>query len=273
MPTIVAKETIVPLLAEEWAAVAEMCSSLQEPEFMMQSCLPGWTVKDQLSHITGIELMLNGVRAPEVDVSHLTHLKNDVARMGEVWVEDMRSLSGAEVLQIFLDVTTERLAALQAMTQEQFDAHSWTPVSADETYGRFMRIRHYDTFMHEHDIRQALGLEDRAGPAAIGSALLEIEPSLGYIVGRKAGLPEGSRIRIDLTGEVQRTYLVEVTDRARVVDNLSAAASVEVSMPVMVFFRLTGGRCEPSEVIAEQVLLAGDQELALQLASNLSFTL
>ena len=55
MPTIVAKETIVPLLAEEWAAVAEMCSSLQEPEFMMQSCLPGWTVKDQLSHITGID--------------------------------------------------------------------------------------------------------------------------------------------------------------------------------------------------------------------------
>ncbi len=273
MPTFVEKDPMVALLAEEWSAVAELCSGLQETEFMLPSCLPGWTVKDQLSHIAGIELMLSGVRAPEVDVTHLTHLKNDVARMGEVWVEDMRSLSGDEVLQILLDVTTKRLAALQAMTQEQFDAPSWTPVSADETYGRFMRIRHYDTFMHEHDIRQALGLPDRADPAAMSSALLEIEPSLGYIVGRKAALPEGSRIRIDLTGAVERTYLVEVTDRARVVDNLSAPASVEVSMPVMLFFRLTGGRCEPSEAIQQQVLLAGDKELALQLASNLTFTL
>ena len=273
MPTFVDKEPILALLAEEWSAVAELCSGLQEGEFMLPSCLPGWTVKDQISHLAGIELMLNGVLAPEVDVSHLTHLRNDVARLGEVWVEDMRSLSGAEVLQIFLDVTAERLKALQAITQEQFDAPSWTPVGADETYGRFMRIRHYDTFMHEHDIRQALGVADRADPAAIRSALSEIEPSLGYIVGRKAALPEGSRIRIDLTGEVERTYLVEVTDRARVVDQLSSPASVEVSLPVMLFFRLTGGRCELNEVIKEQVLLAGDKELALQLASNLSFTL
>ena len=39
------------------------------------------------------------------------------------------------------------------MTQADFDAPSWTPAGRDETYGRFMRIRHYDCFMHEHDIR------------------------------------------------------------------------------------------------------------------------
>jgi len=273
MPTFVDKEPIVALLSEEWSAVTELCSGLSEGDYMTPSCLPGWTVKDQLSHILGTELMLNGVAAPQVDISHLSHLKNDVARLIEVWVEDMRSLSGAQVLQVFTEATRERLIALNAMPQEDFDAPSWTPVSADETYGRFMRIRHYDTFMHEHDIRDALGREDRADPAAIRSALSEIEPSLGYIVGRRAALPEGSRVRIDLTGQVQRTYQIEVTGRARVVEQLSAPASVEVSMPVMLFFRLTGGRCEPSQAVKQQVLLAGDRDLALQLASNLSFTL
>ncbi|MEX0768834.1 MAG: maleylpyruvate isomerase family mycothiol-dependent enzyme [Microthrixaceae bacterium] len=273
MPTFVDKEPLVALLEHEWKAVTELCSELTEAEFMTQSCLPGWTVKDQLSHIAGTELMLNGVAAPQVDISHLSYLRNDVARLVEVWVEDMRSLSGAQVLQVFIDATTERLAALNTMTQEEFDAPCWTPVGADETYGRFMRIRHYDTFMHEHDIREALGRGERADPAAIQSALSEIEPSLGYIVGRKAALPEGSRVRLDLTGQVQRTYFIEVTDRARVVEELSAAASVEVSMPVMLFFRLTGGRCEPIQAVKQQVLLAGDQKLALQLATNMSFTL
>ena len=55
------------------------------------------------------------------------------------------------------------------MTQADFDAPSWTPAGRDETYGRFMRIRHYDCFMHEHDIRYALGLASEAGPVPTSS--------------------------------------------------------------------------------------------------------
>ena len=39
----------------------------------------GWTVQDNLSHIIGTELMLMGEPAPDVDVSHLTHLANPFA--------------------------------------------------------------------------------------------------------------------------------------------------------------------------------------------------
>lgn len=276
MPTVVEIGPMVDLLAREWSAVDALCTPLTPEQYATPTCLPGWTVQDQLAHMAGVELMLDGVPAPEVDISHLDHVRNDVARMGEVWVEDMRRLSGPEVLEVFRAVTARRLASLRSMTQAEFDAPSWTPVGADETYGRFMRIRHFDVFMHEHDVRQALGLADRAEPDEVASALSEVEPSLGYIVGRRAGMPDGSRVRIALTGPAARTYRVVVDGRARVVADdaeLGGEPTVSLSMSTMLFLRLAGGRQAAAPYLGGDVVLGGDEDLARQLAEHLTFTI
>ena len=273
MATIVDIETTVDLLEREWSAVADMFAGVTEEQYALPTCLPGWSVKDQLAHMAGVEMMLDGVPTPEVDVSHLTHLRNDVASMGEVWVESMRPLPGLEVLERFVAITAARLAALRAMTQADFDAPSWTPAGPDETYGRFMRIRHYDTFLHEHDVRAALGLADRDEPGAVRFALDETEPALGYIVGRKAGMPPGSRVRIDLTGSVEATYLVEVGQRATVVESFGDDPTVGISLPTMLFFRLTGGRQDPTPHVGTDIALSGDTDLATRLATNLAYTI
>src|SRR5580658_4295431 len=122
MPTIVNRDEIVSLLQEEYAAISAMCHSFDEATWDMQTCLPGWTVKDQLSHMAGTEQMLSGVKSPEVDLSHLTHLKNDIAKLNEVWVEANRPLPGAEVLALFDSVTAGRVDALRALSQADFDA-------------------------------------------------------------------------------------------------------------------------------------------------------
>ena len=54
------------------------------------------------------------------------------------------------------EVIAERRAALAGMDQAAFDAESFTPAGPD-TYGRFMRIRVMDMWMHEQDIREAVG--------------------------------------------------------------------------------------------------------------------
>ena len=209
------------LLRHEFGSLAALCSPLSDDQWDLATCLPGWTVQDVLSHVIGTESMLAGEPAPTVDISHLDHMKNPVAEANEVWVESMRPRSAApRCSTASAEVTGRRLAALDAMTQADFDAPSWTPVGRDETYGRFMRIRHYDCFMHEHDIRDALGLPAEAGPAPTSSRpSTRWRPASGYIVGRRASMPEGSRVRIDLTGPVSRTYLVLVEGRATVVDS------------------------------------------------------
>jgi uncharacterized protein (TIGR03083 family) len=165
MPTIVDRSTSVALLRREFAALATLCSDLTEDQWHRATCLPGWTVQDVLSHVIGAEAMLLGEPAPTADTTHLDHMRNPIAEANEMWVESMRPLSGEAMLARLADVTGRRLAELDGMTQADFDAPSWTPAGKDETYGRFMRIRHYDCFMHEHDIRDALG-----EPARLDSA-------------------------------------------------------------------------------------------------------
>ena len=142
MATIVDKEAVVDLLRHEYRALAEVCADLSAEQWETPTCLPGWTVRDALSHVIGAEAMLLGEPAPAVDVSHITHMRNPVAEANEVWVEELRGTPGPQMLARLEDVTARRLAALDAMGQAEFDAPSWTPAGRDETYGRFMRIRH-----------------------------------------------------------------------------------------------------------------------------------
>jgi uncharacterized protein (TIGR03083 family) len=273
MPTTVDHAAMLVLLLQEFAAVDELGRSFDDQAWDTPTCLPGWTVRDNVSHIIGTELMLLEVAPPEVEVPPHEHVKNPIGEANETWVESMRSLSGSQLMARFHEVTERRLAALGAMTQDDFDAPSWTPAGPNETYGRFMRIRHYDCFMHEHDIRGALGLPDRSDPPHVQSALDEVATGLGYIVGKRGKAPQGSRIRLALTGPVEREFLVVVDERAAVVDALPVPPTVTLEMPAMLFLRLTGGRQGADEHFDRDLVLSGDRDVATTLARNLAFTI
>ena len=273
MPTIVDRAVVAPLLIDEFDAVADLCASFSEEEWSTPTCLPGWTVKDVLSHIVGTEAMLLGEPAPKADISGRAHVKNPTGEFNEAWVESFRSVPGAEVLNRFRDVAAQRTEALRWMTQADFDQPSWTPVANDETYGRFMRVRHFDCYLHELDIRAAVRAADRADPAHVELALREPVAMLGYIVGKKAGLPAGTSARIRLTGPVHETHDVVVEDRARVVDALDRDPTAAITLPAVLFLRLTGGRVDPMPYIGDAIEFEGDAELATRLATNLAYTI
>ena len=272
MATIVDRERTVKLLRREFEGLDELCGELTRDEWATPTCLPGWSVKDNLSHITGTELMLDGEPAPDVDVAHLEHVNNDIAKFNELWVESMRPLPGDEVLARFREVTARRLAVLEAMSQEEFDAESFTPAGPD-SYGRFMRIRHFDCFLHEHDMREALGRADRPDADQLALVLDEVSTGLGFVVGKKAAMPQGARVRISVTGPAERDLDVEVAERAHLVERLDEEPTVQLTLPAMRFLRLAGGRQQAEPHIGSEITLGGDEELARRLASNLAFTI
>ena len=273
MPTLIDKPGAVDLLRNQFRALDQLCSDLTEEQWDQPTCLPGWTVRDVLSHIIGAEAMLLGEQAPAADISDLQHMKNPIAEANELWVQSMRGRTGAQMRARFTEVTTRRMAALDLMTQADFDAPSWTPAGRDETYGRFMRIRHYDCFMHENDMRDALGEPLRADPDDLRSATDEVATGLGYIVGRRAGMPDGSRVRFELTGPVNRTYLVSVDGRASLVESFDGEPTVSLDLPITMFLRLTGGRQDRAPGHPEDLVIAGDRGLGEQLVANLAFTI
>ena len=273
MPTIVDRAVVAPVLIDEFDALSDLCSRFTEDDWSAPTCLPGWTVKDVMSHIVGTESMLLGEQAPSIELPAYDHVKNPTAQFNEAWVESLRALPGAKVLDRFRDVTAKRTEALRSMTQADFDAPSWTPVDPEETYGRFMRIRHFDCFLHELDIRAAVGAADREDPAHVEVAVREPLTALGYIVGKKAALPSGTTARIRLTGPVNEVHNVVVDGRAKVVDQLDGEPTTGISLPALLFLRLAGGRVEPLPHVGDSITFEGDTELATRLATNLAVTM
>lgn len=273
MATIVDRDLTVRLLTEQFGTIAQLCAGFDEDTWALPTCLPGWDVKDNVSHIIGTESMLLGRANPTVDISGYEHVHNPIGEANELWVESFRDRSGAEVLESFREVTAERIAALEVMTQADFDAPSWTPAGPDETYGRFMRIRHYDCFMHTLDITGAVGVDDIAPVDHLRSALSEPISGLGFIVGKRAGMPKGTTVRLELSGPAGGTYLVEVAERASLVDHLDGEPTVSLGLDPVLFLRLTGGRRDAGPHLGVDIDLGGDIELARRLATNLTFTI
>ena len=219
--------------------------------------------------------MLLGEPAPEVDLSHLTHMRNPIAEANEVWVEALRGTPGPR--DAGPPGRRDRPPAGRCSTpwtQEDFDAPSWTPAGRDETYGRFMRIRHYDCYLHEQDIRLALGLPLRETVEDLASALDEVATGLGYIVGRKAGTAR----RVTGADRPDRTAAPDLPGRGstggrRWSTPSTASRPWASSCSATRFLRLTGGRHDAGVADEDGVRFTGDRALGGQLVANLSFTI
>ena len=158
------------------------------------------------------------------------------------------------------------------MSDADFDAPSFTPVGPG-TYARFTSIRVFDVWVHERDIRVALGLPGNdAGPAA-EMALDEVHGSIGFIVGKKVGLADGKGLAIELTGPLSRRLLAKVDGRATRVEEL-ASPDATLRMDSLTFMLLACGRIDPATAIADgRVTWSGDAELGAHAATHLAFTM
>ena len=146
-------------LAETWGSLADACRELSSTEWALPTECPGWDVKDQLSHLIGIERSIMGEAAPAWEAELGPHVKNDFAAANEPWVAVRRARSGPEVHAEFLEVTARRLAQLSALTEAEWAEVGWSPIGP-RPRAVFMEVRVFDSWVHEQDAR--LGL-DRLG--------------------------------------------------------------------------------------------------------------
>lgn len=256
-----------------WDGLDKLLGGLADQQWSQPVPLPGWSVRDVVAHIVGTESMLLGIPTPQsdLDVSALEHVRNEIGANNECWVRHLRGESPAELLGRFRTVTQQRRAVLAALSDDDWNAPTMTPVGPD-SYGRFMRVRVFDCWMHELDIRDGLGPlapdAELAGPAA-RLALDEMAAAMGRVVGKLGGAPQGSRVAIELTGPLARTIRVAVDGRARVVDDFGGQAPTAVIRMDWVAFTLAaGGRAAPGAVELE-----GDRDVAARIVEHLNFVI
>ncbi len=275
--TKVDKSEVLAGLFAVWDDLGALLDGLPEAEWQAVSPLPGWDVKALVSHMIGTESFLAGVAAPapDIDVSALEHVRNDIGVMNECWVRHLSGEAGTDVLARFLQITNDRRKALTDLSDDDWNAVTLTPAGPD-TYGRFMRIRVFDCWMHEQDIREALqrpSSDDQLHGSASELALDEVAATMGYVVGKLAKAPDGSRVLFELTGPLARRIRVGVDGRAQVVDNFGdQEPTVTIRLDGLQFTRLAGGRplCSAR---SQDIELGGDQGVAAQIVEHLNFVI
>ncbi|CDO87566.1 hypothetical protein AWC29_28145 [Mycobacterium triplex] len=275
--TILDKSDVLNGLFAVWDSIDALLAGLPEAQWRAATPLPGWDVQGVVSHIIGTESFLQGVAAPEpdIDVKALDHVRNDIGAMNECWVRHLGSQSSGAVLERYREVTGDRRKVLQAMSEADWNAETFTP-AGPESYGRFMRIRVFDCWMHEQDIRLAIqrpSSDAELEGAASRLSLDEVAATLGFVVGKLAKAPDGSRILFDLTGPLARSIRVSVDGRAQVVEDFGGQEpTATVRVDALQFTRLAGGR-PMCPARPQDVELGGDEDVAGRIVERLNFVI
>lgn len=265
-------EPAIEALALTWASITALGADLTEDEWKRPTALPGWTVQDCASHIVGVERMLMGEPEPDVDVGHLAHAQGAINASLERWIEARRAQPGTQVLAELREQTARRLVQLRALSDADLEVVGWSPIG-DVPYRTFIAVRVFDCWMHEQDMRTALGRPGHLDGPAVDLALMRFREALGFVVGKKAAAPQGSSVVFELVGAPIPSMAVAVRDRAVVVDQAPRDPTVRLRMPFATFVALGGGRTGGAEALdTGLVAIEGDQELGERVLANMAFT-
>ena len=263
---------LVTHLEQVWTSMGDLGDQLSEAEWKTPTDVPGWSVQDNLTHITAIEWMILGEPMPDVDVPDgLEHIKNDAGKNNEVFVKSRRSRTGAEALAEYRAITGRRLTDLGAYGPGDFDNESWTPMGPGKVRD-LLPFRAFDSWVHEQDMRRAVGKLGNVASTVADVAVERMITTMPYVVGKKAGAPDGTVVAFDISGPPGRAFAVGVAGRAKVLDDVPDDAAARVITDGMTFVCLATGRVDPAVALADNsVRVEGDEGLARHVVESMNF--
>ena len=251
-------------------ALDDLCSSLTPEQWALPTDCPGWSVQDNLSHIIGTECMILGRPAPDHDPGEKPWVRNPIGAGNEVQVDYRRSWPPEKVLEELREVSGERIKALRALTASDLDDESWTPVGQG-TVADLIAIRIMDMWVHEQDIRRAVGKPGGLDGPVAEHAFERHSTALPFVVGKKAAAPDGSTVVFEVTGPAGGTVAVGVEGkRANRLDAVPDAPTVKITTDLETFSRLCTGRGDPSQ-LRSKVTIEGDRELGDRIVDQMNF--
>jgi uncharacterized protein (TIGR03083 family) len=247
-----------------------LAETLAPADWELSTECPGWSVRDQVSHIIGIERWMLGESDPEHGLpDDLPHVRNDMGRALEVAVDVRRQVPGPKLLDELREVLDRRLAALpDADPDEQVPL----PNGRMGPYAQLMQFRAFDCWAHEQDIRRAVGRPGNLDAPAAGCARAILTRGLPMVVAKRAGATPGQSVALHVTEPVTFTMYVVVGDdgRARLADiGDIVEPTVALWMDWESYSRLACGRVSPDAV---DVAITGDPDLAHRVLDAMAVT-
>lgn len=263
------RDDFLTLYEQVVSSVDEVCSLLDDGDWDAPTDCPGWSVKDNLSHLTDYEATAVGRPRPDGALPEdLPHVRNDFGRANEIGVHVRRARIGREVLEEFREVTMERLAALRA--QADWDAPVALPFG-EMPMSQIAAIRILDLFCHEQDIRRATGhLGHMDGEVArfVFERLARV--AAPRVVAKAAEAPDGSVVAFEV-GAPARPFAIRTADGRGAVVEAPDAATVRLTTDPETFLCLFAGRWSAARAVAEgRLKVEGDPDLAKRVLDSVA---
>jgi uncharacterized protein (TIGR03083 family) len=190
-----------PALEEAWGAVIATLEALDPHDWTVATPCDPWTVHDVGAHLGHIEGMAHGFPQPEPpdDFDETTHEGLDLVT--NAGVAARRAWPHKDVLDELRRASSLTLERLWGTDDEGWRAPTPSPVGT-VPLTQAMELRLADVYVHLLDIRQALGraLSPTDEPMAAAGAVGRAMRLTGWAAVKRAGLPDGVRIRLSLDG-------------------------------------------------------------------------
>jgi uncharacterized protein (TIGR03083 family) len=264
-PEVPAPEVPAPAAAaptdpiDVWrAAMVDFRDAAARAQWRDPSVLPGWTVADVVAHVISIERAQLGRQDPphEPDWAALPHARDGFGRITEVPVDVRRSRPREEVLAEFDETMADREVVLRELRANN-SGPVMNPLGRMMPLDEVIAMRVFDTWVHEQDIRVAVGDPGHLGTAPAHMAAARMRQALGFVWAKKVDAPVGATLEVSVTGPG-----VEFTDTVIRTEDGKGRPTGRVEVPTVAlamsfpgFVALTCGR-GPAEVD-----VTGDQAL------------
>ncbi|WP_037674998.1 maleylpyruvate isomerase family mycothiol-dependent enzyme [Streptomyces griseus] len=263
--------------ADAWThsieAISELVLPLVEADWNRRTPCPGWSVRDIVSHVIGLDSEMLGDPRPIHSLPRdLFHVTNEHQRYMEMQVDVRRHHTAPEMTSELEYMVIRRNRQLRNESRDP-GTKVRGPLGAELTLEESMRNHAFNVWVHEQDLRTALGVPgnlDSPGAHVTRDVLLAALPS---IVAEKADAPRSSAIVFDVHGPIEflRTIRVDIQGRGTLETAPALGPAASLTLDWETYVRLACGRVTP-EAVADRVKTEGDQELAAAILRNFTVT-
>lgn len=159
-----ALDRLVEAHRDVYTSLLDLCEELDDMQWSRATGCPGWSVRDCLAHVVGLEGVMAGDPEPHATAVDGPHIRTDLDRYVAQHIVARRYLDVPDLLLEARDVFSRRLGQLDLVTSPDEEVPAIRGASGPAA--RVLAIRVVDLWAHEQDIRRAVGVAGHVeGPA------------------------------------------------------------------------------------------------------------